>query len=74
MISGGKAPLSQELSDSRRFVSLMEISSTMFEPADCIFSRGWKVETVSFIFLKHLTSFCTVYSFSHGCYFFVDYR
>ncbi|KAK1367584.1 hypothetical protein POM88_033676 [Heracleum sosnowskyi] len=67
IVSGGKnIPLTQE--HNGVFVHLMEINSSFFEPVECVFSYGWKAETMTSKKLNNIDlsagKFLLIFSFS----------
>lgn len=49
--------LTKEQSENGVLVPLMEISSSLFKPIDCIFSSGWQAETVRSLTHLHFLLF-----------------
>lgn len=60
MIPGRGKPLTQEAAQSGGFSPLMLFDCRGYEPVDFVFGVGWKVESVSFLFLPFPHSFWTL--------------
>lgn len=51
MIEGKGKPLTQEISESGKYAPLMLFDCRGYEPVDFVFGDGWKVESVSILFI-----------------------
>jgi len=71
MIEGKGKPLTQEISESGKYAPLMLFDCRGYEPVDFVFGDGWKVESVSILFLCYvfifLVSFLWSLSIVHCC-------